>query len=69
MVGFRERNNARHSSETRLETPRVAGYRRGMSETGLIGRRLASVYDVADDLPHDMGALLRTLDGKVDGSR
>ncbi len=69
MVGFREQNTSRQTGEARLETPRVAGYRRGMSDTGLIGRGLVRVYDVAADMPRDMGALLRTLDGKVDGTR
>lgn len=69
MAGYRERSNALQAVEARLETPRVAGYRSGMSATGLIGRRLARVYDVATEVPRDMGVLLSTLDGKADKSR
>ncbi len=69
MTGYRERSNTLQAIEARLETPRVAGFRSGMSETGLIGHRLARVYDVTSDVPRDIGLLLRSLDCKADGSR
>lgn len=40
-----------------------------MTAVGLIGRRLAHVYNVASDVPRDMSAALRNLDGKAGGSR
>ena len=64
MVGLRERNNAIQTIEVCLETPRVTGYRAGMSSTSLIGRRLARVYEVGADVPRDISALLRDLNGK-----
>ncbi len=69
MMRPREENSARQFGDVRLETPRVVGYRDGMSGTGLIARRLARVYDVAAEMPRDMGALLHTLDVKVGGKR
>ena len=66
MTGYRPNSSARQTAEPCLETPRVVGYRSGMSATGLIGRRLANVYDVATEVPRDMGALLRTIGDKVD---
>lgn len=69
MVRPRDQNNARQTGDVRLETPRISGYRNGMSDTGLIGRRLARVYNVAAEMPHDMGALLHSLDVKVGGKR
>ena len=68
MVDFRD-NNRRDIGEARLETPRHAGFRPGMSATHLIGARLANVYEVASDLPRDMGHVLSGLDGKARGSR
>ena len=70
MVRFREQSDSGDLYEARLETPRLSGYRPGMSTTCLSGRGLARVYDVAGEvLPRDMSRLLRSLDGKLNGSR
>ena len=69
MGSFRDFSSGREMVKPRLQTPRHAGYRNGMSATHLIGNPLARVYEVAADLPGDMGAVLRNLDGKVGGSR
>ena len=69
MADFRDFSGGREMVEPRLQTPRHAGYRNGMTATHLIGDRLARVYEVAADVPRDMGAVLRNLDGKVCGSR
>ena len=61
----RDNKGVGHTVKPCLETPRVSGYRSGMSATGLIGQRLANVYDVATELPRDIGTLLHSLDGKV----
>ncbi len=47
--------------ENRLETPSMSGFRRGMSSSGMIGRRLGSMYEVDSDLPHEMHSALRAL--------
>lgn len=69
MADLRDFSSGRERVEPRLQTPRHAGYRNGMSATHLIGNRLARVYEVAADVPGDMGSVLRNLDGKVRGSR
>ena len=68
MVSFRD-NSRRETDEVRLETPRHAGYRHGMSAAHLIGARLANVYELASDVPGDMGDVLRSLDAKARGHR
>lgn len=68
MVSFRDGNGGR-VIKPRLETPRQAGYRAEMSASYMIGNRLARVYEVAADVPGDMGAVLRNLDCKVRGTR
>ena len=69
MANIQDFSSARTVAEPKLHTPRHAGYRSGMSATHLIGNRLARVYEVAGDVPGDMGAVLRNLDGKVPGTR
>ena len=69
MANVRDFSSARKVAEPTLQTPRHAGYRGGMSATHLIGNRLARVYEVAVDVPGDMGAVLCNLDGKVRGTR
>ena len=68
MVDFRDINR-QDLGEARLETPRHAGFRHGMSATHLIGTKLANVYEVTSDLPLDIGHILRGLDGKARGNR
>lgn len=52
----------------RLETPTMAGYRSGLSATGVIGRKLGSVYTVEGDLPDDMRDALQELSAKLAGA-
>lgn len=51
----------------RLETPTMAGYRNGLSTTGVIGRKLSAVYEVEGDLPDDMRDALQELSAKLAG--
>lgn len=51
--------------DNRLETPSMAGYRRGMSSSGVIGRRLGSMYGIEPDLPREIDLALRQLDSRV----
>lgn len=69
MANVRDLNSRREMVEPRLQTPRHVGYRNGMTATHMIGDRLSRVYEVASELPGDMGAVLRNLDGKVRGTR
>ena len=57
------------SDENRLETPFMVGYRTGMSSTGVIARKLGSMYDVPSDILHEMESLLRALDRNIGRAR
>jgi hypothetical protein len=55
-------------SEGRLETPATAGFQRGMSSSGVIGRKLGSIYEVESQLPQEMDYALRDLRNKLSGT-
>lgn len=49
----------------RLETASTAGYRVGMSSSGVIGRKLGAVYSVDSHVPCEMNTLLSQLQSKL----
>ena len=49
----------------RLETPVVAGYRTGMSSSGMIGHRLGRLYELSNDMPREIGDMLQALANKT----
>ena len=49
----------------RLETPVVAGYRMGMSSSGMIGHRLGRMYGLSSELPREIGEMLQALANKM----
>ena len=49
----------------RLETPVVAGYRTGMSSSGIIGHRLGRMYQLSSDVPREIGEMLQVLANKM----
>lgn len=68
MTGDTMRSTHKHDSGRDLkglETPRVAGFRAGMSSSGIIGHRLGSMFSVPAETPREMDTLLSALDRKV----
>jgi hypothetical protein len=51
--------------DSRLETPAAAGFRSGMSSSGVIGRKLGSLYQVKSEIPQDIHSALRDLRSKL----
>ena len=49
----------------RLDTPASAGYRAGMSSSGMIGRWLGRLYGLPDGTPREIGNALQVLDRKA----
>ena len=49
----------------RLESPKMAGYRVGMSSSTVIGRKLGAVYDVPADRKTEIESALQTLDRRM----
>ena len=53
----------------RLESPKMAGYRSGMSSFSVIGRKLGLVYDVPADSKTEIESALQTLDRRMTKTR
>jgi hypothetical protein len=69
MSSFRTSNQSQSDpSDSRLETPAMAGFQRGMSSSGVIGRKLGSIYEVESQLPQEMDYALRDLRNKLSGT-
>ncbi len=46
----------------RLDTPRSSGYRRGMTSTGVIARKLETIYDLPASTPSEIERALDAID-------
>ena len=42
------------AARERLDTPSSSGFRRGMTSTGVIARKLETIYDLPSDTPSEM---------------
>lgn len=68
MRGFSEQGRfvmGQKLEADRLETPAMAGYRRGLSSSGVIGRKLGGMYHVPADAVSAIESLLRALERKL----
>ena len=55
--------------EARLETPQTVGFRPGMTSTGVIGRKLGTIYTPQPDAPKAIGDLADVIDRELERAR